>query len=68
MKIILEYTPSTGNITTKDDVYIGCYAGLEHLKLEEKSSTDVDVNQLVKLKDAGFSVDEMVALKDRGLL
>jgi hypothetical protein len=66
MKIVLGYDPILGNILDKNGVHLCTFYNLQDHEQEEK--TGVDVNQLVKLKVAGFTVDEIVALKDRGLI
>lgn len=69
MKIELNYEPLTGQITNDIGVFIATCAGLNHLEVksnekEQGSKTDV----ILKLKDAGFSADDIMAMSSRGVI
>ena len=65
MKVVVEYDPVTGTISDNEGTYIGCWVGLKHFE-EGLSNSGVEV--LIKLKDAGYTAEEVVQLKMGGLL
>lgn len=66
MKVVLNYDPTTGHLTDKDGGYIYQLAGIKYEDFENKSG--IEVNELIKLKEAGFTVEEITHLKDRSLI
>lgn len=67
MKVILNYDPATGQISDANGQSISCWFDLRYEPVLETVST-TEVNDLVKLKEAGFTTEEMVNLRDRGLI
>ncbi len=62
-KVLLDYEPSTGQIQTKEGLYVGVQLGLS-----EFTESNTLVDSLIKLKNAGFSADEMIELNRKGLI
>jgi len=62
-QVLLDYDPLSGNITTKEGLYIGISPGLTEFKDERAS-----LKSLIELKNAGFSADEMIELNRKGLI
>lgn len=66
-KIVLEYETETGFIYDSVNMYVGSNMALKPFE-ESKSSTGVPIDDLVKLKNAGFTTDEIIELKRKELL
>lgn len=66
MKVTIEYDPQTGNMTDAKGAFIGCWIGLETFGDELQSSDPVE--DIVRLKNAGLSAEDIVALKKGGVL
>jgi len=66
MKVIVEYEPNSGNITDSTGCLVGTFFSLKPFDEDQKSNATI--GELVKLKEAGFTVDEIVTLKDRKLV
>ena len=64
MKVTLEYDVVTGTITDKLGIIVGTYCGLTSLD-DEQSSTSVD--DMIKLKNSGFTAEEVIAIKKANL-
>lgn len=66
MKVIFEYDPSTGNLTDRD----GCVytVGMNMNHFGDPAEQGTTVRDLIKLKEAGFSAEEIVQMKDGGVL
>jgi hypothetical protein len=60
-KISLNFDPATGQVTDAKGMYIGM-----NMSLTPVDSVDVEV--LVKLKNAGFTADEIIELKRKELI
>ena len=67
-KIILEYDDATGAIYTSKGVRIGSWVGLTELQAPSKSASNVLIDDLAKLKEAGFEADDIILLKKKGLI
>lgn len=65
MKVTIDYDSTTGAMTDKRGTLVGTWVGLEHFGDAEKKDI---VRDLIKLKEAGFTADEIVAMKEGGLL
>ena len=65
MRITLEYDAQSGQITDKNGIMAGCYMGLQSFDEDKKISKITDI---LKLKDAGFTVEEITALSSRDLI
>lgn len=70
MKIVLNYDPVSGQITDKNNTYIWCQLGLSYELPEsiEFEKTKTNAQQMIDLKNAGFSVKEIFELKKAKLL
>ena len=68
MKIIVEYDPPSGNVIALNGNYIGLCHGLETDKYEEKESEKVNPTQINSLREAGFTADELIAMRKEGLI
>ena len=67
MKVIVDYDASTGQIKDQSGQIVATWFDLRYEPVLETVSA-TEVNDLVKLKEAGFTTEEMVNLRDRGLI
>ena len=63
--ITLNYDEVTGNVTDATGISIGHYVGAQSVK-DDKSAQSID--DLINLKTAGFTVDDIVELKRKDLI
>jgi hypothetical protein len=73
MKIELQYDPATGAIETEEGGLITHWPGLENHQsitgtTELKSEPMSNIDDLVKLRDAGFTDEEIIAMSSRGVI
>ena len=61
-KVVLNYDDANGQVTDRNGTVICTWLGLE----SEESVTSVET--LVKLKNAGFSADEIISLSRKELI
>lgn len=66
MKIIVNYDPSSGNVT-HNGMNMGC-VGCELQVSEYKESIGANISELKELKAAGFEVDEILQMKREGII
>lgn len=64
MKILLDYDQATGTMTDANGAIVGTWAGAKGFEMEPT----VSVRDLVKMKDAGFTAEDIVELKNSGVL
>ena len=66
-KIVLEFDETNGMVYDANQLYIGC-----NLSLKPFDATDeqrgVPIDDLVKLRNAGFTTEEIIELKRKDLL
>jgi hypothetical protein len=66
-KIVLEFDESNGMVYDANQIYIG-----SNLSIKPFDATDeprgVPIDDLVKLRNAGFTTDEIIELKRKELL
>lgn len=66
-KIVLNFDDATGFIYDATDMYIGTNLTLKPFDaIDAKSSVPID--DLVKLRNAGFTTDEIIELKRKEIL
>ena len=65
MKILVDYDKATGSITFEDNYEL--HGGMIGQDYKEASASG-NIDTLVKLKNAGFTVDEIVELNRKELL
>lgn len=63
-KICLDYDPATGVMTDKLGLIVGTHHGLNSFDFIGKISID----DVIALKNSGFSVDEIVELKRQKMI
>lgn len=63
MKQYLEYDPASGVILDSVGTVVHTIPGFSPIQLE----TNNKVNDVIKLKDAGFTADEIIAMKKAGV-
>lgn len=66
-KIILEYEDTNGFVYDADQIYIGSNLTLKPFEITDEKS-GVAIDDLVKLRNAGFSTEEIIELKRKDLL
>ena len=64
MKVVVEYNAETGEIKDAVGMYVGSFFGLESFEIPKESN----VRDLIKLKEAGFTAEDLVQMKEGGLL
>ena len=64
MKVLLEYDPVSGVIKDKSNCAVGTWAGLVSF---EQESTSTSVDDMIKLKNSGFTAEEVIAIKKANL-
>ena len=67
MKILINYEPLTGNITSDTGLVVATYVGLNHLEHKEKEVSST-VDDLIKLKNSGFTAEEVIEIKKADLI
>lgn len=68
MKIELEYDPLTLQLTDPDKVVIATWGGLEKHAIKHDNTPKLNAADLVKLRDAGYSISDMAAMRQDGLI
>jgi hypothetical protein len=70
MKIELNYDPATGQISDNAGCLITCWVGLEHCEVKPSAEREgpAAVSDLIQLKETGFTADEIIAMKGRGVI
>ena len=58
-KVILNYDEVTGNFNTDDNMFIGCMLNANVKEIDEESSK---IEDLIRLKNAGFNTDDILKL------
>ena len=66
-KIVLSYDDTTHMVYDANDIYIGCNTLLKPFEVTDVKS-GVAIDDLVKLRNAGFTTDEIIELKRKDLL
>ncbi|MDR9502688.1 MAG: hypothetical protein RI601_12925 [Desulfurivibrionaceae bacterium] len=64
MKIALNYDERTGNVTDNKGSLILRWMGLEEFEIQEKQ----DGKEIIQLVSLGVSPDDLIKLKENGLL
>lgn len=64
-KIVIEYDETTGNMVDASGMCIGNWTEVKPFDEIDRQST---VRDLIKLKDAGFSADDIVTMKEGGVI
>lgn len=64
-KVIVEYNESNGELTDAKGMVVGNWMGLDSFPEQEP---ETGLRDLIKLKDAGFTADDIVAMKEGGVL
>ena len=64
-KVILNYDESSGVISDKFGTQVGNWLDLQSLG---EPSDGANVRDLIKLKEAGFTAEDIVAMKEGGVL
>lgn len=74
MKVIVEYNKSDGAIIDKQGHTVAWVPDLQHFGIYEESSESRNIpdkpsiGEMVKLKESGLTVDEIIQLSKNGLL
>lgn len=66
-KIVLNYDDATHMVYDANDMYVGCLATIKSFEMAE-AKQGVDIDDLVKLRNAGFTTEEIIELKRKDLL
>ena len=66
MKIVLNYEPESGQIFDNQGVNIISWLGLDSHKLENAEGVSVDA--ICKLKNSGFTAEEIIEMKRKEVL
>jgi hypothetical protein len=65
-KIVLEYDRASGEIKDGNGLFIASYIG--HLKSFEEKPKSNTIDELIQLKEAGFTTDEIIELRRKELI
>lgn len=68
MKIQLNYNPATGQITDNNSVMLFSWPGLDDHAVNESEAKATDIDELIKLKNAGFDTDDLVELRKKEII
>ena len=71
MKIVLNYEPATDTVSDNNGLYIGLWTNptdLEGHKVTGEADDQSIIESIVRLKNAGCSVDEIIEMKKNGLV
>lgn len=63
-KVVMNYNSDTGDLTDKNGLFIISLQNLQAEKYEDQAGID----ELVKLKNAGFTTDEIIELRRKELI
>lgn len=66
-KIVLEYEDTNGFVYDANQIYIGSNLTLKSFDTTDEKS-GVPIDDLVKLRNAGFTTEEIIELKRKDLL
>lgn len=66
-KIVLNYDDTTHMVYDANELYIGCNSSIKPFEMAE-AKQGVDIDDLVKLRNAGFTTEEIIELKRKDLL
>lgn len=66
MFIKLEYNKNNGEMKDSGGVVVGTYYGLENNEVEEEKKVAID--EVVKLKEAGFTSEEIIDMHKKGVI
>ena len=62
----LKYDPLTGNITDNTGLLVASLLGFAPVDIEE-SAESTSVDDMIKLKNSGFTAEEVIAIKKANL-
>lgn len=66
MKVIFEYNSGTGEI--KDSAGVSIFMiGMTPFTSEDKEAQSTDIDGMIKLKNAGFTAEEIIEMKKAGI-
>tara|TARA_R110002020_G_scaffold467655_1_gene691361 strand:+ start:3240 stop:3443 length:204 start_codon:yes stop_codon:yes gene_type:complete len=65
-KQYLEYEPSTGNIYDKSGAIVSTFMGFDPVEVEQENKT-TSIDDMIKLKNSGFTAEEVIAIKKANL-
>lgn len=73
VKIEVNYDVGTGQLFSNENYILGTYFGLDvaaHTppSVELMASPTSSVSEIIKLKDAGFTADEIISMKSRDVV
>lgn len=71
MKVVLNYDKDTGMVQDNSGVYIGTWTNptdIEGHKETDAADDQSIIESIVRLKNAGCSVDEIIEMKKNGLV
>lgn len=66
-KIVLLYDDTTHMVYDSNEAYVGCLTTIKPFETTEEKQ-GVNIDDLVKLRNAGFTAEEIIELKRKDLL
>lgn len=66
-KIVLLYDDTTHMVYDSNEMYVGCLTTIKPFETIE-AKQGVNIDDLVKLRNAGFTAEEIIELKRKDLL
>jgi len=64
MKVLIEYNEVTGQMTDVDGIQVGTWMNINSFEL----NSGVSVEVLIKLKNAGYTADEIIQMKNKEII
>jgi hypothetical protein len=68
VKIVVDYDEVTGDIKLQSGFFLCSFAGLSITDADKAKDSNDSIGNLVKLKNAGFTVDDIVELNRKELI
>ncbi|MCZ4284569.1 hypothetical protein O4H29_06940 [Marinobacter salarius] len=67
-KVIVEYEDSSGTIFDANGMNVGTWHNLEHFGEPDAQGGSMKPRDLIALKEAGFTAEDLVTMRDGGVI
>ena len=67
-KVILDWEEGTGMVYDANDLYVGCNLSLKSFTDDVDGQRNATIDDLVKLRNAGFTTEEIIELRRKDLI
>lgn len=62
-KVVLDYDPQTGELNDVHGTRIAVWSSLDSYPYSDPMKATIDVEELISLKEAGFSTNDIIRIK-----